>query len=81
MKIHVTRKHIKQGKRGYISFCPIALALKGYGFKEVMVDDEMAQVDGKESWLSKRTRLFIANFDLGKPVKPFVFNLKIKETP
>ena len=82
MKIHVTRKHIKQGKWKNARSCPIALALQGCGFNDVVVGSKEADIN---RWcclpLPQTARRFIERFDSGKPVKPFVFNLKLKETP
>ena len=81
MKIRVTRKHIKQGKWKNARSCPIALALVGCGLNDVVVGSSEADIKGQCCLpLPKTARRFIERFDHGKPVKPFVFNLKIKET-
>lgn len=76
MKITVTRAHIEKGKPNYRK-CPIALALKGCDFRDVAVRAFYVRIGRKVEMLGKRERQFIRDFDEGKPVKPFSFNLKV----
>ena len=79
MKIQVTRKHIKAGKMGRMTLCPIALALKERGFENVKITTETVEVDGAELTLSPSEAKFVDDFDSGKPVKPFVLHLRFAQ--
>lgn len=80
MKITVTNKDIKNGRQHHCFECPIALAVRRACQTEVVsVGGFTIKVRGGD-WI-KIPRLavnFIGDFDLGKPVQPFSFNLKIK---
>lgn len=86
MIIHVEQKHIDAGVRGDCERCTVALALKE------QVPDARAVVVGVldvdifftnrfdmaySYALSQRVQQQTANFDNGKPVKPFNFRLNI----
>jgi hypothetical protein len=80
MRVNVTAKHIKRGKRGNPSSCPIAQALQDTEmFSSVRVYNTVARVikDGynnMSSMLPKKAQQFIHDFDTKKKVKPFRFN-------
>ena len=79
MIVKVTRKHIEDGKRGSITSCPIALALKGMSFKGCEVHEEDWYFADEIAPLPKEAREFILKFDDKEPVWPFSFrtvNLK-----
>ena len=79
--VRVTRKHIKEGKRGDALSCPIALALQDAGVSDPLVGSD--QFDGYRSkrfvsgCLTRRAQTFIERFDDKKPVKPATFRLKV----
>lgn len=75
MKIQITKKHIKQGKKGRVTLCPIALACKECGFERVRIDAETFEIDGCSGNLPPDAIGFVDDFDDGKPVKPFTFKL------
>lgn len=77
MKIKVTRKDIKKGKKGDVSFCPIALAVA----RKFNLDAEKVQVDGNGViiddmyYMLRRGFNFVDRFDEGLPVKPCTIEL------
>lgn len=89
MKVKVTQSHIKRGNKGQANSCPIALAVqeaikesclpKFFGKITEVVVDESSRVqfdNGCEfSFDDDRFADFIQNFDEGKKVKPFQFDL------
>lgn len=81
MKVIVTERHIKAGKRGDCWNCPIALAIcdvTGLGMDayRVMVLPARATVGGTRYELPAAAKTFVADFDDKEPVSPFVFELK-----
>lgn len=80
MTIKVTKKHIREGKRGFCRQCPVALALmNATNYKRVFVSSYSWQLgSGKQSGtLPQRAQNFIEDFDGGKNVKPFSFDLDV----
>lgn len=87
MKITVTAKHIEQGQRKEMSYCPIALAIKDAvpEAKEVYVGMRWyiwlqkafpaACINGKDFRVSKRVAQQAIAFDEGKHIEPFSFRL------
>ncbi len=74
MRIHVKTQHIEQGKRGWITQCPIALALRDATGKSYTVTGAYISTrDGSYSIPSRKCRRFVIEFDAGRPVKPFYF--------
>lgn len=74
MKIKVTRKHIEDGVRHTADRCPIALALKDFGFATygmVRVNLGSIEVCGATVSTPRKARQFITAFDKGKKVRPF----------
>lgn len=84
MKIKITNKHIKKGRKGEPRLCPIALAIKeqvkNIDRNTIMILYASANfaIKGKEVHkdLPKKATKFIHAFDSGEEVKPFEFNLK-----
>lgn len=76
MKIKVTRKHIRKGKRGLSFRCPVALALKEKTKVEWMVGLRYANSRVKLFDLPPVAVDFIRDFDDGKRVEPFSFELE-----
>lgn len=85
MEIEVTQQDINKGIKGDICNCPIALALKRNGFKNVEVNGSDADFNVMPDIfvslpLPKKAQTFVTKFDEeGKEaVKPFGFNLAVR---
>ena len=82
LKIFVSQDNIKNGVPGSPVKCPIALALKESGYKDVYVDElDISLRKGEDivlySWsLSRPALLFIYRFDHNEPVYPTTFQLR-----
>jgi len=76
MKIHVTEKHIINGKTTNPWQCPVALAIKEATGRKPTVISEWYSFNNEELPLPEKVTKFIDNFDRGKKVKPFSFVLK-----
>jgi len=74
MKVQVMKKHIKNGKKENSKRCPVALALREQGFKNVEVDATCVHIDD-EYYEVRRGSRFISRFDEGLPVKPTIIEL------
>lgn len=74
MKIDVVQEDINHGKRENPLACPIALAI-GRSIGTVSV--EVNTVRSKTHWvyLPMKAQVFIRDFDAGKLVQPFSFEL------
>ena len=77
MLIEVTEEDIKKGIPRDDYFCPITLAISRCSDKIPAVYNFWIVIDGKKYPHTKKLIQFIADFDAGKPVKPFRFRLKI----
>jgi hypothetical protein len=83
VKVNVTQKHIDIGVPKDCKYCPIAFALRDLGFKHFDVGVisinifESAYGDVKRINLPKNVGSFIQDFDAGREVKPFEFELDI----
>ena len=84
MKVKITKKHIKKGKRKNPRKCPIALALHETGeFGSLILIGNCeitASYPGYDDpyysfTLPYECHLFTCDYDEGKPVKPFEFEL------
>ena len=83
MKVNVTAKHIRKGKRSQPCHCPIALALKEQLHKEVEVGPyDMFFLYRKkiagEAKTPDSAYYFIRAFDKGHKVKPFTFEVSFR---
>ena len=82
-RIKVLQKHIDYGTAGSTIFCPIALALRAKGYKNVDVDDLEVRLCVKRSSkrlyanLPRRAKTFIEKYDNGFKVSPIKFDLKL----
>jgi hypothetical protein len=74
MKVKVTKTHIMNGKKENAKRCPLALALREQGFKNVSVADRSVQIGG-DFYDVRRGMRFINRFDEGLPVKPTIIEL------
>ncbi len=81
MRIEVTAEDIAAGERGKCLLCPIALAARRAGLETARVDldtqhgESIADLIGV--LLPDECLKFIIDFDNGKPVAPFVFELDV----
>ena len=82
MKITVTAKNIKDGKRCDGRYCPVALAIKDVLRKlklpvgVVVVNDNMALVLKHYWWCSKSVTNFVNSFDhTDRKIRPFSFTI------
>lgn len=82
MRIIINQSCIDKGKKGSVSKCPIALAMKNVGLKnvEVGIVDVDYNPDSKQGYywrrnkrLPKKIQNFIERFDKGKSVRPIDF--------
>lgn len=84
MLIHVTSEHIKNGRKGSPSACPIALAIMKKCY-DVYVGTDYLQVKKQPDRyftnmrFPKAVKAFIRKFDCGEEVAPFSFTLRAKK--
>lgn len=84
MKIFVTKKDIKKGKRNSFKHCPIALSLKRRKVYFEAINEGCIITDGYDDENSEAGKIplpqiakrFIARFDTGNKVMPFSFKVK-----
>lgn len=78
-KICVTQSDIKQGKRSQPYGCPVGLAIKRATGESVFVGASFIEIG--DNWPPTRDKVkrFIIDFDTGKKVKPFCFNIEVEE--
>ena len=78
MIIKVLKEDIRKGKRQNAQYCPIARAIKRKTKRgDVMVDSRRVMFGWMTFEMPVRAENFIMNFDAGKPVKPFQFELEV----
>ena len=75
MKVQVTEEDIAKGVPLKIHKCPVARAIARVVGKEVRVANLSYSFDGSEFPLPSVAIDFIADFDIGRPVQPFEFEL------
>lgn len=70
MRIKVTQEHIDSGIRRSCESCPIALATGAshVSYFDIVLNSKMYETP-------VAARRFMGNFDLGRPVTPFEFEL------
>lgn len=77
MRIHVRPHHIAAGKQGSCEACPIALALaEATGRQGWEVSDLLAYRWPEAYPLPDVATRFIHDFDQGRPVRPFSFEVE-----
>lgn len=74
--VKVTTKDIMEGKPGYSSFCPIALALKRQFPKQRICVAARINIGNYRRDLPPKADDFILDFDHGNRVYPFQFTVK-----
>ncbi len=82
MKIEVTTEDIAKGVREDCHGCPIALACKRLGVRDVAVEREAVvyrnyEGEWDEASMPEVGEAFIEAFDAGRDVEPFSFELDI----
>ena len=83
MKIVVTQNDIEQGIRLKACACPVALAIKRRTSRECEVAGRymVFRYDlNTEYDLPESVGKFVTAFDMGKPVKPFSFELSLGQS-
>lgn len=76
MRIKVTQKHIKKGKVASCGECPVALAIKErLQSNDVAVFISSVNINVLPYILTQKAARFVKDFDKGKRVRPFSFNL------
>jgi hypothetical protein len=79
MKIEVSQDDINFGRRRSTGYCPIALAAqRTTGEKWIVGSNMMWKQDSPQDdnlYFAPEVELFIKNFDEGKPVNPFSFEI------
>jgi hypothetical protein len=78
LRVEVKQQHIDKGRRRRSESCPIALAVRDAGYRDVKVGLNLSfgkrGTPGRKILrLPLQASVWIHNFDNGKPVKPFVF--------
>lgn len=83
MKIVVTQNDIERGTRYRACACPVALAIKRRTSRECEVAGRYmifrSDINTKYD-LPTPVRKFVVDFDTGKPVKPFSFELDLGQS-
>lgn len=77
MKVHVTPKHINQGSKFNCESCPVALALREATKKWVRVYGSQLNVGHIIYKTPDIVISFLTDFDSGRDVKPFSFELEV----
>lgn len=78
MIVEVTQEDIDNGQRAVPSACPIARAIRK-NFMGATVNRTNVKLDGwgKSTELPQIAKNFVNDFDNGKPVRPFDFELDL----
>lgn len=78
LKITVTQEDIEEGQARSCHRCPVALAMSRTIGRELVVYPHYAGTLGMDvvCFFPSEVEQFIADFDEGKPVKPFSFTVK-----
>jgi hypothetical protein len=66
MKVTVTAEDIRLGVKRGMCDCPLALALKREGYKNVEVEYDSVELEGRYYNLSLAAQRFIKSFDCGR---------------
>jgi hypothetical protein len=80
MKIKVMQKHIAHGERKSPASCPIALAIREQAPEvapNAKVSRAFVRTRNRNYPLSRRAERFVKQFDEGKTVTPFTFELNL----
>ncbi len=87
LKVNVTQEHIDKGVPEMACSCPVAKAvaeLLNDGFAStdgvsLTVEDSQRHTQAFANTLPDEVLCFVSDFDHGKPVKPFSFDIQIDE--
>lgn len=83
IKVSVTAEDIANGKHGNCSLCPVALAVNraiGQKFDAVRIgfrNAEFGYGDPDERVLPWRAQEFVLDYESGRPVEPFEFEMDV----
>lgn len=77
LEIDVTYTDIKKGVRNSLHNCPIALAAKRAGLKDVVVDGYSIAISNLCRTLPQKVSTFVSKFDHGDKVEPFSFTIDL----
>lgn len=75
MKVHVTSKNIKEGKRGKCCECPVALAIRDVSMWIPMVLNPDIRINNKWMKVPPEVKEWITRYDCGDKVEPISFEL------
>lgn len=76
MKIKVTEEHIAKGRRGCCERCPVALAIREMTpCESVRVSSVILRIADTHVALPWHAGVFVTDYDQGRPVQPFEFEL------
>lgn len=77
-RVAITEAHIAKGRRHELTKCPLYLALRDAGFREIKVDRRAVyvEIDGRGyiAPLPIDARVFVDEFDRGLTCKPMSFD-------
>lgn len=76
--VSVQQEDIDNGKPEDCDSCPIALACRRLGYKDVSVGVSL-HVDDHDYWLPSEASRFIEEFDNGEVVSPFSFTANLSD--
>lgn len=76
--IRVTAQDIRHGIHISTTACPIALAARRAGCREVQCGNHGLVVGKRYAQLPPKAQSWIASFDAGKTVKPFEFSVELR---
>jgi hypothetical protein len=79
LRVEVKTKHIKKGKPQSIHSCPIALAFKDLGEKDIVVAGSYIRLQdgGYMIDLPRSANRFVRRFDKGQAVESFNFVVEV----
>lgn len=77
IRVEVTKKHIRLGKIGTSTQCPVALALFAVKIPFRVAVDVGTLDRFNNIPCPKKVASFVCAFDAGEPVKPFFFTLRL----
>ena len=75
-KIEITQEDIDRGMRGRSDFCPVALALRRK-WPEAEMGCFACDLGNRLVLVPELVSKFVEDFDSGKPVKPFTFEIEL----
>jgi len=77
VRVEVTAEDIVKGEPKDHCFCPLALACKRAGIRSPVVENYSLESEDGNAALADEACDFVHDFDLGRPVKPFSFEVEL----